>query len=168
MPEFQGIHGFRFPGETIWGNEMNKENVLHVEIGPRLDGKDRALTLRHSVGSDDGVSDNAANGSADGLANGHGTGSGNGSGNGSVSLDTLARLLSERNIGLLKQIKESAPRSVAELARLSGRPKASLTLTLRRFEKFGIIEFREVDGKRKVPVVVCDRLMLGLDIDADV
>lgn len=142
---------------------MIKENVLHVEIGPRLDGKDRALTLRHSGGRDDGLSNDPADGSSNGLDNGHG----NGSANGSVSLDTLARLLSERNIGLLKQIKEAAPRSVAELARISGRPKASLTLTLRRFEKFGIIEFREVDGKRKVPVVVCDRLMLGLDIDAD-
>lgn len=138
---------------------MNKDNVLHVEIGPRLDGKDRALTLRHSAGHEDGQ----ANGAGNGSANGH-----DGEGfNGSVSLDTLARLLSERNIGLLKQIKDSAPRSVAELARISGRPKASLTLTLRRFEKFGIIEFREVDGKRKVPVVVCDRLMLGLDIDSD-
>ena len=149
----------RFPGETIWGMEMNKENVLHVEIGPRLDGKDRALRLRHSSGQDDGFID----GAQDGSANGHDAESVNGS----VSLDTLARLLSERNIGLLKQIKDSAPRSVAELARLSGRPKASLTLTLRRFEKFGIIEFREIDGKRKVPVVVCDRLMLGLDIDSD-
>jgi predicted transcriptional regulator len=81
-----------------------------------------------------------------------------------TSLDGFSRLLSKRNIQLLKLIKEAAPQSVAELARLSGRPKASLMLTLRRFKNFGIVEFDEKDGRRKVPRLACDRLRLEIPI----
>ena len=81
-----------------------------------------------------------------------------------MSLDGFSRLLSRRNIELLKLIKQAGPQSVAELARLSGRPKASLMLTLRRFKNFGIVEFDEVDGRRKVPRLACDRLRLEIPI----
>lgn len=84
--------------------------------------------------------------------------------NGASALDAFSRLLSKRNVELLKLIKEANPQSVAELARLSGRPKASLMLTLRRFSKYGIIEFVETDGRRKVPMVACDRLRLEIPI----
>lgn len=80
------------------------------------------------------------------------------------SLDGFSRLLSKRNVELLKLIKETSPQSVAELARLSGRPKASLMLTLRRFKTFGIVEFDEVDGRRKVPRLACDRVCLEIPI----
>ena len=73
--------------------------------------------------------------------------------------------LSRRNVELLKLIKEASPQSVAELARLSGRPKASLMLTLRRFKKrIGIVDFDEVDGRRKVPRLACERLRLEIPI----
>ena len=81
-----------------------------------------------------------------------------------TSLDGFSRLLSKRNIELLKLIKQAGPQSVAELARLSGRPKASLMLTLRRFKNFGIVEIDEVDGRRKVPRLACDRLRLEIPI----
>jgi len=123
---------------------MTDRRTLHVEIGPPDQSNERPLKFRR-----------------DGLE----VASCRRSGNALASLDTLSRLLSERNIALLRMIKSRRPRSVAELARLSGRPKASLTLTLRRLEKFGIIEFREIDGRRKVPTLVCDRLMLDLTID---
>ena len=83
-----------------------------------------------------------------------------------ASLDTLARLLSVRNVGLLKLIKKARPRSVAELSRLSGRPKASLTATLHRLEEFGIVTFKEIDGRRRAPIVVCDILRLEVAIHA--
>lgn len=85
--------------------------------------------------------------------------------NGPAELDAFSRLLSKRNVELLKLIKEAKPQSVAELARLSGRPKASLMLTLKRFKTYGIVEFDEVDGRRKVPRVACDRLRLEIPID---
>jgi len=83
-----------------------------------------------------------------------------------LQIDMLSRLLSERNIDLLRMIKTAQPGSVAELARLSGRPKASLTLTLRRLERFGIVVFKTASGRRKIPTVVCDRLMLEVAIDS--
>ena len=121
---------------------MNEMKVLHVEIGPLVSARDRSIKVRRNC---EDVPEPVANGAA--------------------SLDTLSRLLSERNIALLKMIKDAKPESVAELARMSGRPKASLSLTLRRFQRFGVIEFKDVGGKRKVPVVVCDRLMLDLELD---
>ncbi|MEO1281549.1 MAG: MarR family transcriptional regulator [Pseudomonadota bacterium] len=118
--------------------------VLHVEIGPLNDDNERLVRLKRG-----GRTLNGRRGSS------------------ATTLDALARLLSERNIALLKLIKEARPRSVAELARYSGRPKASLTLTLRRLERFGIVKFRDMDGRRKVPSVVCDRLLLDVEIDQD-
>jgi predicted transcriptional regulator len=84
--------------------------------------------------------------------------------NGESGLDAFSRLLSKRNVELLKLIKEAEPQSVAELARLSGRPKASLMLTLKRFKTYGIVEFVESDGRRKTPRVACDRLRLEIPI----
>lgn len=80
------------------------------------------------------------------------------------TLDAFSRLLSKRNLELLKLIKTAEPKSVAELARLSGRPKASLMLTLRRFNTYGIIYFDQSDGRRKIPRVMCDRLRLEIPI----
>ncbi len=82
-----------------------------------------------------------------------------------ADLDTLSRLLSQRNLELLRLIKRAEPQSVAELARLSGRPKASLMLTLRRLAHFGIIVFEVADERRKVPRVSCDKLLLEVAIE---
>ncbi|MDX2288330.1 MAG: helix-turn-helix domain-containing protein [Hyphomicrobiaceae bacterium] len=82
-----------------------------------------------------------------------------------AALDTLSRLLSQRNLELLRLIKRAEPQSVAELARLSGRPKASLMLTLRRLAHFGIVTFDVADERRKVPRVSCDKLLLEVAID---
>lgn len=79
-------------------------------------------------------------------------------------LDGFSRLLSGRNVELLKLIKDVQPQSIAELARLSGRPKASLMLTLKRFSAYGIVDFVEAGGARKIPVVVCDRLRIDIPI----
>ncbi|MEM1371978.1 MAG: MarR family transcriptional regulator [Pseudomonadota bacterium] len=131
------------PGSSQGLPDAEDRNVLHVEIGPLNTENERSVRVKR---------------------NGHVPYAADGDNDVATSLDALSRLLSERNIALLQIIKTQAPRSVAELARLSGRPKASLTLTLRRLEKFGIVGFKDVDGRRKVPVVVCDRLLLEVDI----
>lgn len=76
----------------------------------------------------------------------------------------LLRLLSVRNMELMRLIKVRKPRSVAELARLSGRPKASLMVTLRRLQSAGLLAIRDIDGRRKVPEVVCDRVTFDIRI----
>lgn len=77
--------------------------------------------------------------------------------------EKLLRLLTVRNLALLKIIRSKSPRSLTELARLSGRPKASLTRTLKRFVAFGIVSFRKTGGRGKAPTVTCDcvRLEVG-------
>lgn len=122
---------------------MTDRRVLHVEIGPLNGENERSVKLKR-LGYD--------------VVGCRGTAT-------ATTLDALSRLLSERNLTLLKMIRTAKPRSVAELARISGRPKASLTLTLRRLEKFGIVAFKDVEGRRKVPTVICDRLMLEVDIE---
>ncbi|MEO1205912.1 MAG: hypothetical protein AAFV45_06230 [Pseudomonadota bacterium] len=128
--------------DAIAAGSNDNRRVLHVEIGPLNQENERHVRVRRggrAVKTRDETS--------------------------ATTLDAISRLLSERNLSLLKLIKDRKPRSVAELARLSGRPKASLTLTLRRLQKFGIVAFRDVDGRRKVPSVVCDQLMLEVSID---
>lgn len=78
------------------------------------------------------------------------------------SLQQLMRLLSESNVALLDVIRVAHPRSVAELARLTGRPKASLMQTLRRLERFGLVTFRSTTGRRKMPEIVCDTVRLDM------
>ena len=70
--------------------------------------------------------------------------------------EKLLRLLTVRNLALLKIIRSKSPQSLTELARLSGRPKASLTRTLKRFVAFGIVNFRKTGGRGKAPAVTCD------------
>ena len=81
--------------------------------------------------------------------------------------EKLLRLLSSRNMQLLRLIRSAKPQSVAELARLSGRPKASLMITLRRLQNAGIVAIRDIDGRRKVPEVVADKFTVDVALDPE-
>ncbi len=143
--------------------------VLRVEISPGEETQ-AGIVLLNATGESLGESEKTQKNSAPAKNNNrsHNSKSFNNGGRAkpTASLDTLARLLSARNVGLLKLIKKARPRSVAELSRLSGRPKASLTATLHRLEEFGIVTFEEIDGRRRAPVVVCDILRLEVAINA--
>ena len=56
------------------------------------------------------------------------------------SIESMAQVLSSKNMELLKIIQESNPRSLAELASASGREVSNLSLTLRNMEKCGIVK----------------------------
>ena len=56
-----------------------------------------------------------------------------------TSLESFARILSDRNRALLKLIVEEEPESLAELAELSGRAKSNLSRTLRALEQYGLV-----------------------------
>lgn len=75
-----------------------------------------------------------------------------------TSLDALARVLSEKNMILIEMIRESQPESVTELAELSGRAKSNLSRTLHTMASIGLVELKEADGGRKVPIVAYDAL----------
>ena len=77
------------------------------------------------------------------------------------------RLLSDRNLKLLRLIRTAEPKTLAELSRLSGRPKASLTRTLARLSDLGIVVLRKSKGRGKTPVVMCDRVHLEVNLVPD-
>lgn len=82
------------------------------------------------------------------------------------SFESLAKVLSERNMLLLEIIRRGQPRSLTELARLSGRAVSNLSRTLHGMERFGLVELREEDH-RKIPVVRYDRVAFEVPLHGD-
>lgn len=74
------------------------------------------------------------------------------------SLEGLAKVLSERNMLLLEMIRNTRPKSMTELAKLSGRAKSNLSRTLHTMESLGLIELTVVTGGKKIPTVTYDKL----------
>ena len=66
-----------------------------------------------------------------------------------TSLESFARILSDRNRALLKLIAEEEPESLAEL---SGRAKSNLSGTLRTLERYGLVHLERGDRGRIAPV----------------
>ena len=56
-----------------------------------------------------------------------------------TSIESLARVLSDKNRALLDLIFERQPKSLAELEGLSGRAKSNLSRTLKSMERFGLV-----------------------------
>lgn len=79
-------------------------------------------------------------------------------------LEKIIRLLSSRNIELLRLIGIKKPKTLAELSRLSGRPKASLTRTLARLAALGLLVLQKSKGRGKTPVLACNRICFQVDI----
>ena len=73
-----------------------------------------------------------------------------------TSLQSLAKVLSADNMLLLEMIRVSEPRSITELADLSGRAKSNLSRTLHNMERYGIISLDESEGGRLRPRVEYD------------
>ena len=76
------------------------------------------------------------------------------------SLESLAKVLSERNMLLLQTIRNSRPQSLTELARLSGRAVSNLSRSLHGLERLGLVAFEEKSRGRKVPTAVYTRVKL--------
>src|SRR5271167_4691179 len=56
------------------------------------------------------------------------------------SVESLVRVLSDKNRTLLGTIRESQPQSLADLAELTGRHKSNLSRTLRTMARYGLVE----------------------------
>jgi glycosyltransferase XagB len=63
-------------------------------------------------------------------------------------------------------IRRGQPRSLTELAKLSGRAVSNLSRTLHSMERLGLVEFR-AEEHRKVPVVCYERVKLDMALDGD-
>jgi predicted transcriptional regulator len=80
------------------------------------------------------------------------------------STESLVRVLSEKNRLLLGTIKKSEPKSLAELAELTGRKKSNLSRTLKTMERYGIVTLKRESRGRIVPHVPYQRVSVDLQL----
>ena len=69
------------------------------------------------------------------------------------STESLVRVLSDKNRILLATIRDSQPKSLTDLAELTGRKKSNLSRTLKSMERFGIVKLERTGKGRVVPQV---------------
>lgn len=70
-----------------------------------------------------------------------------------TSMESVAKVLSDRNRALLALIAETKPGSLAELASLSGRAKSNLSRTLKTMARYGLVELKKGEGGTIIPRV---------------
>jgi predicted transcriptional regulator len=75
-----------------------------------------------------------------------------------TSLESVAKVLSDRNKALLELIAQRRPASLTELETLSGRAKSNLSRTLRTLERYGLVTLDKTPDGRLVPSVPFDRV----------
>ncbi len=79
-----------------------------------------------------------------------------------TSIESLARVLSDKNLTLLNLIIKQQPESIAELEVLSGRAKSNLSRTLKTMERFGLVELVRGEGNTVCPRVPYEEIQLDL------
>jgi predicted transcriptional regulator len=82
------------------------------------------------------------------------------------SIESFAKVLSERNRDLLRVIAETKPRSLNELAATTGRAKSNLSRTLKTMERYGLVHFEKGKGRRLVPRTPYTDVVLDLSLRA--
>ena len=82
------------------------------------------------------------------------------------SVEAVVRLLTPDNRRLLSLIRDRKPKSVAELAVLTGRAQPNLTRTLAKLEAAGFIRMKIV-GRRKAPSAAVKRIVVEIDPYSD-
>jgi predicted transcriptional regulator len=82
------------------------------------------------------------------------------------SVEAVVRLLTPDNRRWLALIRDRKPRSVAELATMTGRAQPNLTRTLAKLEAVGFITMKAV-GRRKTPSVAVKKIVVEIDPYSD-
>lgn len=83
-----------------------------------------------------------------------------------TSVESFAKILSERNRDLLALIASQRPDSLDTLAAASGRAKSNLSRTLRTMERYGLVRMEKGAGRRLRPVVTFEVVELTLTVAA--
>ena len=81
-----------------------------------------------------------------------------------TSMESFAKVLSDRNRDLLALIAETQPDSLAELSELSGRAKSNLSRTLKTMERYGLVQLRKGQGGTMVPRVPYSGIALAVPL----
>ena len=82
------------------------------------------------------------------------------------SIESFAKVLSERNRELLRVIGETKPQSLNELAVTTGRAKSNLSRTLKTLERYGLVRFEKGKGRTLVPRTPYTDVVLDLSLRA--
>ena len=85
-----------------------------------------------------------------------------------TSIESIARILSDKNRALLNLIIKRQPKSLAELEVLSGRAKSNLSRTLKNMERFGLVELLKGEGGTIQPHVPYDEIRLDLPMGTEI
>lgn len=80
-----------------------------------------------------------------------------------VTAEAMVKLLSPENMLLLEVIGRERPLSVRRLAELVGRTQPSISRTLKKLEKAGIVRLAEGEGRERAPQLVARRVRLEID-----
>lgn len=75
------------------------------------------------------------------------------------SMATMAAVLSEDNVALLKIIKDRLPKSLTELAELTGRQVPNLSRTLRMMEGYGLVSLKK-NVREVEPIALATRFKI--------
>ena len=80
------------------------------------------------------------------------------------SIETFAKVLSDQNRELLALIAKENPKSISELARLSGRAQSNLSRTLKNMERYGFVTMKKGERGSKRPFVPYSDIVLDMSI----
>ena len=81
-----------------------------------------------------------------------------------TSIESFAKILSQRNRELLGVIAREKPGSLTELAGFAGRSTSNLSRTLKTMARYGLVELKEGRHGRLIPRVPYDRVTLDVSL----
>ena len=81
-----------------------------------------------------------------------------------TSIESFAKVLSQRNRELLETIAQEQPHSLTELAELAGRSNSNLSRTLKTMSKYGLVELSQGERGTVVPRVPYDLVRLDISL----
>jgi predicted transcriptional regulator len=80
------------------------------------------------------------------------------------SLEAGAKLLSAKNRTLLRAIAERRPRSVTELAAITGRAEQNVLRTLNKLTAAGVVRLDKGPGRARRPVLTARKVHFEIDL----
>jgi predicted transcriptional regulator len=81
-----------------------------------------------------------------------------------TSIESFARILSDKNRELLSLIAATKPNSVIELAEKTGRAPSNLSRTLHTMERYGLVRFEKRGGRQLAPRVPYKDIVLDMPL----
>ena len=81
-----------------------------------------------------------------------------------TSIESVAKVLSDRNRELLAVIADEKPDSMQALAERTGRAKSNLSRTLKTMERYGLVRMEKRPNRALAPRVTFDDIRLDLPL----